>query len=325
MSIEPCPIQPRVNVSMSLVDKMSASMKAGRHQPLLELEPAPGKPGRYQIVSGEQRWRAARAAGLIEVLARLHPRLGYLERLEKQYEENHLRADLDPVEEAHCIFLHKTLRDIAVAEQLLRDVAVPFQPLEQKCISAREEFVQHLGVLRELLVQNRLNVINLGGRLVASPLARWRDTEKALGISESARKNKVGILRLDARLQEELRSLPAEHAIQIARLDDPHQQAELVQRAGDLTHRQVQHAVERLRKDPGVTVEAALTEPSDVLGPDSDPIAFDVQMARITDLCRQLVRILTNLRRQLSHAERGQVRAVLADLGQVLTAFEAGT
>lgn len=38
--IEPCPIQPRVNISMDLVDKLSASMKAGRHQPLLEVEPA---------------------------------------------------------------------------------------------------------------------------------------------------------------------------------------------------------------------------------------------------------------------------------------------
>jgi hypothetical protein len=28
-------------------------MKAGRHQPLLEVEPAPGLPGRYQIICGD--------------------------------------------------------------------------------------------------------------------------------------------------------------------------------------------------------------------------------------------------------------------------------
>ena len=64
---------------------------------------APGQRGRYQIICGEQRWRAAKAAGLLEILVSIHPHLGYLERLEKQYEENRLRADLDVVEEAHCI------------------------------------------------------------------------------------------------------------------------------------------------------------------------------------------------------------------------------
>jgi ParB-like nuclease domain len=102
--VQPCPIQPRVNFSVDLIEQLSSSIRAGRHQPLLEVEPAPGAPGCYQIVCGEQRWRAARAAELTEVLVRLHPPLGYLERLEKQYEENRrLRADLDPVEEAHCL------------------------------------------------------------------------------------------------------------------------------------------------------------------------------------------------------------------------------
>ena len=129
--IEPCPIQPRVNVSVDLVEKLSDSIRSGRHQPLLEVEPAPGHRGRYQIVFGEQRWRAAKAAGLLEILVRVHPHLGYLERLEKQYEENHLRADLDVVEEAHCIVVDKTIRDIAIAEQLLRDSLVPFKPLDE--------------------------------------------------------------------------------------------------------------------------------------------------------------------------------------------------
>ena len=57
--IQVCPIQPRVNVSVDLVEKLSESIRSGRHQPLLEVEPAPGLPGRYQIVCGEQRWRAA--------------------------------------------------------------------------------------------------------------------------------------------------------------------------------------------------------------------------------------------------------------------------
>src|SRR5438105_979749 len=106
--IERCPIQPRVNVSVDLVDRLRASMESGRHQPLLEVEPIPGQRGRYQIVCGEQRWRAAQATGLREVVVRIHPRFGYLQRLEKQYEENRLRAALDVDEEARCIVLDKT-------------------------------------------------------------------------------------------------------------------------------------------------------------------------------------------------------------------------
>ncbi|HEY4914152.1 MAG TPA: ParB/RepB/Spo0J family partition protein, partial [Candidatus Dormibacteraeota bacterium] len=201
--IQPCPIQPRVNVSVDLVAKLSDSIRSGRHQPLLEVEPAPGQRGRYQIVCGEQRWRAAKAAGLLEILVRVHPHLGYLERLEKQYEENHLRADLDVVEEAHCILVDKTIRDIAVAEQLLRDSLVPFEPLDEKRIVHREEFAQHVDGLRELLVKHKTHIVKgTEGKPVAGPLSTWRETEKALGISESQRKVKVGLLRLDPEEQE---------------------------------------------------------------------------------------------------------------------------
>ncbi|HEY5033545.1 MAG TPA: ParB/RepB/Spo0J family partition protein, partial [Candidatus Dormibacteraeota bacterium] len=201
--IQPCPIQPRVNVSVDLVAKLSDSIRSGRHQPLLEVEPAPGMRGRYQIVFGEQRWRAAKAAGLLEILVRVHPQLGYLERLEKQYEENHLRADLDVVEEAHCIVVDKTIRDIAMAEQLLRESLVPFEPLDEKRIVHRQEFVQHLDGLREMLVKHKTHIVNgADGKPVAKPLSRWRETEKALGISESQRKVKVGLLRLDPEEQD---------------------------------------------------------------------------------------------------------------------------
>src|SRR5690242_9180313 len=177
--IQPCPIQPRLNVSVDMVGKLSGSMKAGRHQPALEVGRAPGIAGRCQIICGEQRWRAAKAAGLLEILVRIHPHLGYLERLEKQYEENRLRADLDLVEEAYCILLDKTLRDIAVAEQLLRDSLVPFQPLDERRILHREEFAEHLDALRKLLVKHKTHTVKgADGKPIAGPLAHWCETER---------------------------------------------------------------------------------------------------------------------------------------------------
>jgi len=256
----------------------------------------------------------------------VHRRFGYLERLEKQYEENRLRADLDLVEEAHLLLLDKTMRDIAVAEGLLRDALVPFQPLADRLVTRRDVFGQHLDGLRVLLVKHEVHVVrSADGRLLPGPLAPWRETEQALGISESARKAKVGILRLDAELQEQVRTLPAEHAIQIARLDDRGRQAELVERAHELTHHQVHDAVQRLRQDPRLTVAAAVTPVPPAAAPDG-PITFQRQLATLVDLCRQFLRTLDNVRPQLSADQRREVAAVLADLYRAVSAFaeEAG-
>jgi ParB/RepB/Spo0J family partition protein len=319
--IQPCPIQPRVNVSVDLVAKLSDSIRSGRHQPLLEVEPAPGMRGRYQIVFGEQRWRAAKAAGLLEILVRVHPHLGYLERLEKQYEENHLRADLDVVEEAHCIVVDKTIRDIAVAEQLLRDSLVPFKPLDEKRIVLRQEFVQHLDGLREMLVKHKTHIVNgADGKPVAKPLSRWRETEKALGISESQRKVKVGLLRLDPEEQDRVRPLPQEHAIQISRLADKEQRAELIERAAELSHREVRRAVDRLLADRELDVDGALAGNPET----PEPLTFESRLDAIADLCRQLVRALRNLDPVVSADERRAVSSLLACVDAELTDFRSG-
>ena len=308
--IQPCPIQPRVNVSVVFVDRLRESMLAGRHQPLLEVEPLPAQPGRYQIVCGEQRWRAASAAGLTEVLVRLHPELGYLERLEKQYEENRLRQELDVAEEAHLIVLDKTIRDIEVAEQLLRESQTGFQPLHQRRITRREEFAAHLDGLRGLLAGERVQV-----------LSPWRETERALGISESQRKSKVSVLRLDPELLDQARALPAEHAIQIAKLEGHERQAQLLQRSRELglTCHQVQGSVDRLRDDKALSVDDAVAGASRPVPGQLDLLAFDHQLLNLGDLCRQLVRLLTNLRNHLGEPqERRAFDAALSDLrGQI--------
>jgi hypothetical protein len=176
--IQPCPIQPRVNFSVDLIEQLSSSMRAGRHNPVLEVEPAPGMPGRYQIVCGEQRWRAARGAGMAEVLVRVHPPLRYLERLQKQYEENRLRSELDPVEEAHCILLDHTMRSVAVAERLLHDALVPFQPLDDKRRRGVGGSAPHGPTPHALLVKHRVHVVrSADGRLLPGTLAPWRETE----------------------------------------------------------------------------------------------------------------------------------------------------
>lgn len=91
----------------------------------------------------------------------------------------------------HRILLDHTMRSIAVAERL-RSALVPFQPLDDKRMSRREEFGQHLDELQALLVKHRVHVVRSSdGRLRPGALAPWRETEQARGISESVRKAKV--------------------------------------------------------------------------------------------------------------------------------------
>jgi len=76
--IQPCPIQPRYNVSAEHVRRLSESMVAGLHEPVIEVEPLPRGPNHYQVVCGEQRWRAALEAGKRKLLVRVLPPLRYL-------------------------------------------------------------------------------------------------------------------------------------------------------------------------------------------------------------------------------------------------------
>ncbi len=64
------------------------------------LRPNPEKPGSYQIVAGERRWRAAQLAGL-HALPAIVRELDDRQILELAIIENVQRVDLDPVEEAY--------------------------------------------------------------------------------------------------------------------------------------------------------------------------------------------------------------------------------
>jgi ParB/RepB/Spo0J family partition protein len=301
-AIEPCPLQPRVNTPLTFVNKLANSMRAGRHDPVIDVEPIPGQPSRYQILCGEQRWRAAKAAGIPQLVVRTHRRLGYMERLAKQYEENHLRAALDPIEDAACILGFKVLQDIENAERILREALVPFQPLDDKRIERREQFQEHLAELRSLLRWHRIE---------AETLSTWAETEKALGISESQRKAKIGLLRLDPELLEAVRELPTDHAVQISRLPDRARQEELIARAPELTQRQVRVVVERLRMEPDLSVDEALGSL-----PPSEKAGFDDRLKVLGDLCRQLMRLLLILRDDAER--RRKATPALADLRRAL-------
>lgn len=93
------PDQPRRTFSDAEMEELTSSVREkGVLQPIL-VRPAPGKPGEYQIVAGERRWRAAQAARLTTIPAVVKA-LNDLDVLEIGIIENVQRADLNPLEEA---------------------------------------------------------------------------------------------------------------------------------------------------------------------------------------------------------------------------------
>ena len=93
------PNQPRKRFDEADLAELADSIRArGILQPIL-LRPAPGAPGRYEIVAGERRWRASQRVGLHDIPAVVQD-FDEVEVLEIGIIENVQRADLNPLEEA---------------------------------------------------------------------------------------------------------------------------------------------------------------------------------------------------------------------------------
>jgi ParB family chromosome partitioning protein len=97
-AIRPNPHQPRSNMDDGDLIQLANSIREhGLIQPLIVTKSA----GRYTLIAGERRWRAAQKAGLTEVPAIIKEATPQ-EMLELALIENIQRADLNPIEEAHA-------------------------------------------------------------------------------------------------------------------------------------------------------------------------------------------------------------------------------
>ena len=98
-SIEPDPDQPRRHFDDAALDELAASIAArGVIQPVI-VRPLGG--GRYRLVAGERRWRAAQRAQLHDIPA-LVRQLSDREVMAIALIENLQREDLNPIEEARA-------------------------------------------------------------------------------------------------------------------------------------------------------------------------------------------------------------------------------
>lgn len=116
--LEPNPDQPRQHFDETALQELAASIK--RHGIIQPLVVTPADKGKYAIIAGERRWRAAGLAGLktVPAIVREHQEL---ERLEVALIENVQRVDLSPLEQAVSIArLHEqfSLSIETIAERL---------------------------------------------------------------------------------------------------------------------------------------------------------------------------------------------------------------
>ena len=116
--LEPNPQQPRQHFDKQALEQLAESVKQyGILQPLVVM---PLQAGKYAIIAGERRWRAAALGGLkkVPVIVRTTKEL---ERLEIAIVENVQRVDLSPLEQAESIErLHQqfSMRYGAIAQRL---------------------------------------------------------------------------------------------------------------------------------------------------------------------------------------------------------------
>jgi len=134
--IDPNPSQPRRDFPEDSLAELADSIRAsGIVQPILLRRSAPAE-GRYQLVVGERRWRAARMARLETVPAMIRE-LTDQDALELALTENLLRQDLNPLE-----------------------VARAYQALQETYHLSHEEVAERLGINRSS-VTNTLRLLRL--------------------------------------------------------------------------------------------------------------------------------------------------------------------
>jgi ParB family chromosome partitioning protein len=226
-------MQPRAHFDPKALEELAESIRSrGVLQPILA---SPAEEGRYFILAGERRWRAAQQAGLetVPVLVRRveDPR----ERLELALIENLQRADLDPLEEAEA-----------------------YRRLAEEFGLTHDEIARRVGKTRTA-VTNQLRLLKLApkvqellrmGQLTpgqARPLLALPEEETQVALAERAVREGLSARALEALVQQPTARKPT-------RVPEPPNQEPHAQSAADRLTRVLQTRVEIVRRGKGGTI-----------------------------------------------------------------------
>ena len=181
--IEPNPFQPRMSFDTEALEALTASIRSlGLIQPITVRKTDDGK---YQIISGERRFRACKAAGMDMIPAYIRAASDQ-SMLEMAIVENIQREDLDPIE-----------------------VALGYRRLIEECSLTQEQMASRIG-------KKRASVTNYL-RLLKLPAKVQHDLKVGL-LSVGHAKVILGVE--DPQLQEELCDLTVKGGLSVRQLED---------------------------------------------------------------------------------------------------------
>ncbi len=183
--IEPNPDQPRSYFNENKLEELAQSIRAnGLVQPILLRRVASG---RYQIVAGERRWRAAQRAGLHKVNAVVRS-IPDAKLLELALIENIQRQELNPIEEALAyqrLIQNLGLTQDEVAQRVGKDRSsianyLRLLKLPAKIQQMLEEDQLSMGHARALLgLESEQDQLRLAEEIISGKLS-VRETEQAV-------------------------------------------------------------------------------------------------------------------------------------------------
>ncbi len=191
--VVPNPQQPRITMDPDRLEELAASIKTyGIIQPLLVTEER-GADGRvvYQLIAGERRLRAAKAAGLERVPVTIRQTTPQ-ELLEIAIVENVQRADLNPIEEAIAY------------QRLMNEFGLTQREVAERVGKSRTAIANTLR-LTELPIEVRASITNgeisegHGRALLGLPsegerIAAWQSVVKhGLNVRETERMVREGV------------------------------------------------------------------------------------------------------------------------------------
>ncbi len=181
--IEPNPFQPRMTFDQEALEELAESIRAlGLIQPITVRRKSDG---RYQIISGERRFRACRLAGLDMIPAYIRD-TNDQGMLEMAIVENIQRQDLDPIE-----------------------VAMSYQRLIEECSLTQEQMAIRVGKKRASIT-NHLRLLKLPAKI-------QHDLKVGL-LSVGHAKVLLGVE--DVKLQEHLCDLVIKEGLSVRQLEE---------------------------------------------------------------------------------------------------------
>ncbi len=292
------PGNPRSDAAEDL-DGLSASL--GREDDSLLLNPPLVQPlpnGRYQVIAGERRVRAARLAGWQTILCQVRTGLDARAAQRLRVVENLHRRALQPLDQAAAL---KISWLAANAEQL--------------GLAREVETVLSRGLSQPATLSALETLLQGAGFVPTHPPVSWNKVLDDLGVElkPDSRKKLLRVLALDPQAQETVRPLAlTEAALRSIGTLEPDEQRQL---AGELAENpelaRKTRRIARIVRDGSHSLDEAIAEAKGQVSHEEEPAATDVSLPEDERASEQVIRLLeaaTSARQALD-----ELRALLGE------------